>query len=95
MPIFRAFILALHAPSSEIQNYGKDFNNMEDAVSRPYWLLDQLQKDMGEQFRCHSWAQPRVHQQFFVGCFFQLGGGDGIVGMVMVMALEGGNDSRY
>ena len=95
MPTFRSFILALHITSGEIQNYGEDFNNMDDAVSRPYWLLDQLQKDLGEQFRCHSWTHPRSQGRFFVGCFFEIGRGDGIVGMVMVMGLEGGHGLSY
>jgi hypothetical protein len=95
MPTFRAFILALHIPSGQIQNYGEDFNNMEDAVSRPYWLLDQLQKDLGEQFRCHSWTHPRAQENFFIGCFFHCGFGDGIVRMVMVMALESSNGFGY
>jgi hypothetical protein len=47
MPTFRAFILALHIPTSEVLNYGEDFDNMEDAVSQPYWLLDRLHKDLG------------------------------------------------
>jgi hypothetical protein len=95
MPTFRSFILALHIPSGEIQNYGEDFNNMDDAVSRPYWLLDQLQKDLGEQFRCHSWTHPRFQERFFVGCFFSIGSENGIVGMVMVMGLEGGHGLSY
>lgn len=95
MSTFRAFILALHIPSGEIQNFDEDFNSMEDAVSRPYWLLDQLQKELGEQLRCHSWTHPRAREQFFVGCFFQIGTGDGIVGMIMVMALQGGDGSTF
>jgi hypothetical protein len=91
MSTFRTFILALHIPSGQIQNYGGDFNNLKDAVSRPHWLLDQMQKDLGEQFRCHSWPHPRAQEHFV----FQIGGGNGIVGMVMVMALEGGNGFGY
>jgi len=95
MPTFRAFILALYIPSGEIQNYGQDFNNMQDAFSRPRWLLDPLQKDLGAQFRCHSWTHPRAGERFFSGCFFQLGARDGVVGMVMVMALESGDGLGY
>jgi hypothetical protein len=92
MPTFRAFVLALHIPTSEVLNYGKDFDKVEDAVAQPYWLLDRLHKDLGERFRCHSWEHPRAHEHFFIGAFFEIGGADGIVGMVMVMALEEGGD---
>jgi len=95
MPAFRAFILALHIPSGELQNYGEDFHSMDDAVSRPYWLLDQMQKDLGQQLHCHSWTHPRAREHFFIGCFFQVGTGDGIIGMIMVMALQGGSGSNF
>jgi len=87
MSTLRALIVALHIPSGQIQNYGEDFNNMQDAVSRPYWLLDRLQYDLGAQLYCHGWIHPRAREPFFVGCFFQIGAADGIIGLLMVMAL--------
>ena len=54
-----------------------------------------MQKDLGQQLHCHSWTHPRAREHFFIGCFFQVGTGDGIIGMIMVMALQGGSGSNF
>lgn len=96
MAHFTADIIAMHAPTGQLQSYREDFDTLAQAISKPCWFLQQLRSDVGDQLQCNSWANlgwqsgdedEDGNRQIF-WCNFMIGGAAGISGMVLVTALH-------
>lgn len=95
MSRFRSEIIVLHVPTRETNIFRKDFDTVDEALSRPIRFLRLLYEDPDVQLHCEVWSNvdEQRHEdgtEEIFGCYFRSGDSDEVHGMALVSALGDG-----